>query len=466
MIFEEITAKAIEIAEFEFAKVAKEKDIPGISFGLVFNGDLVYSSGTGETEKGSGQKPSANTVFRIASMTKSFTAQAILLLRDRGLLRLEDDIEIYLPWAHGIGLPEGSQVITIWDLLTMGAGLPTDDPWGDRQEDLPLEQFDHLVGSGLTFNRPVNTGFEYSNLGYALLGRIIGVVSGEEYEVFVQREIIDPYGMKSTTFFTERVSDANRAHGYVNFPSGKEKVPPVQTGAFTPMGGLHSTVGDITRWVAHFQSGQFEAQTPARHIQSALVPAEGEIPARILVSHYGYGIFISDDAELGRFTSHSGGYPGFGSHMRWHKESGWGIVALANLTYAPMSTTSAQVLNQIAWMDKKNSHRGPELHDATRHAIGVVEGLLRQWDDGLADQNFAINMDFDCPRQDRKAEFEKVGTELGELFRLEGSLTSNAKSHVKWKVVGNGKMYQIELIVSPEKSPKVQKVVLKLIEEI
>ena len=461
MNFDELKSRAIAVAEEEFAKARAEKDIPGIAFGLLYENDLVYSSGLGETKKGNGTKPDLDSVFRIASMTKSFTAQAILLLRDRNLLRLEDEITRYLPWTATIGQPNSSDPITIWHLLTMGAGFPTDDPWGDRQEDLPLAEFDRLVAGGLTFNRNVNEGFEYSNLGYALLGRIIAVVSGSTFEEFVKAEILEPLELTSTTYFSEEVDDARRAHGHVNFPSGTQIVPTVKTGAFTPMGGLHSTVRDIASWVKYFRSGHLEAQTPARHVRSAVVPAEGEIPERVIASHYGYGIFIDDDAELGRFTSHSGGYPGFGSHMRWHRESGWSIIGLANLTYAPMSVISAKILNQIAWLEKQSNPRSPDLHPETRNAMDLVEGLLRDWNEEVVDQNFAVNMDLDCPRSDRREEFAIVGQQFAGFARVDNSLSSSAKSHAKWKVAVDSKELEVEVLISPEKPPKVQKIVLK-----
>jgi len=119
----------IEFASHEFELLRAETEIPGIAFGLIHEGKLVYSAGLGESIVGSGIQPTSNTVFRIASMTKSFTAKAILDLRDKGLLQLDLPITRYLPWAATIGLPVNSAPITTRDLLTMGAGLPIDDPW-------------------------------------------------------------------------------------------------------------------------------------------------------------------------------------------------------------------------------------------------------------------------------------------------------------------------------------------------
>ena len=377
-----ILEDAVAVATQELDAIRIEKEIPGIACGLMKEGKLVYSFGLGETLLGNQSPPTADSIFRIASMSKSFTAQAILLLRDRGALKLEDLITSYLPWTGTIGLPADSAPITIRDLLTMGAGLPTDDPWGDRQEYLPLPDFDALVGAGLTFNRKVNTGFEYSNLGYALLGRIISAVSGQPYQTFMKREIQDPLGMTTSTYFSDLVPESLRAHGYAKFESGVVPEPTTSNGAFTPMGGLHSSVKELALWVSMFQTGKSEAQNPYRLVQSVLAKEQGEIAERIITSSYGYGLYIDEDATLGRFVSHSGGYPGFGSHMRWHRESGWGIIGLANLTYAPMVPTSIRnPTSQRSYLATQLKKLSPLLMVYSILGITkfVIAGLLKIW---------------------------------------------------------------------------------------
>jgi CubicO group peptidase (beta-lactamase class C family) len=252
-------AKIIALLDQRFSSYKLDKDIPGIAYGLIKDGELVHARGFGETVIDSGECPNQESVFRIASMTKSFTAMAILLLRDRGLLRLDDDITIYLPWTDSIGIPDFGHVITIRDLLAMNAGFPTDDPWGDRQESLEIESFDDLVSQGLSFTRAPRMGFEYSNLGYALLGRIITVTSGVDYLEFVENEIHAPLEMSSTTFHQSNVVPAQFVQGYAEFASGFVPEPLTIPGAFSPMGGLLSSVADLAKWVAGFQSAWNES---------------------------------------------------------------------------------------------------------------------------------------------------------------------------------------------------------------
>ena len=120
-----------------------------------------------------------DTLFRIASMSKAFTALAILKLRDEGRLRLDALAEDYVPELRNWRYPTSdSPRIRVRDLLSHVAGFVTDDPWGDRQQVLTEAEFTRMLRDGVPFTRAPDTAFEYSNFGYALLGRIITNVSG------------------------------------------------------------------------------------------------------------------------------------------------------------------------------------------------------------------------------------------------------------------------------------------------
>ena len=126
-------------------------------------------------------------------MTKSFTASAVLLLRDEGALSLDEPVGTYVPELAGFrGATADSPLITVRHLLTMSGGLPTDDPWGDRLQGLPLDAFAELLGGGFTFAWPPGTAFEYSNLGYGILGRVLTNVSGQEYRDLIRDRLLHP----------------------------------------------------------------------------------------------------------------------------------------------------------------------------------------------------------------------------------------------------------------------------------
>jgi CubicO group peptidase (beta-lactamase class C family) len=158
-----------EIADRTFAGM----QVPGVAYGVVLDGALIHSRGLGTLRVGEEATPTASSVFRIASMTKSLTAATVLLLRDEGRLRLDDPAEQYVPELANLRYPTSdSPRITIRHLLTMTAGFPTDDPWGDRQQALDPEAFLRLLADGgLSFSSAPGTRYEYSNTGYGILGR-------------------------------------------------------------------------------------------------------------------------------------------------------------------------------------------------------------------------------------------------------------------------------------------------------
>lgn len=459
-----------DLLDQRFSSYKLDKNIPGIAYGLIKDGELIHFNGFGETVIDSGVSPNQESVFRIASMTKSFTAMAILLLRDRGLLRLDDDITTYLPWTESIGIPDFGHPITIRDLLTMNAGFPTDDPWGDRQESLEIETFDDLVSKGLSFTRAPRMGFEYSNLGYALLGRIITVTSGVDYLEFVANEIHAPLEMSSTTFHQSNVVPAQFVQGYAEFASGFVPEPLTIPGAFSPMGGLLSSVADLAKWVAGFQSAwnessqhplqkwsRREMQEPQRHARTAASHDDHANKIKSITTSYGFGLMVDDDSILGRFVSHSGGYPGFGSHMRWHPASGWGIVALGNRTYAPMVFVASETLNIIIRDHvPAKTYSESDVWFETSSAMNVVEELLTNWDNQLADDWFAVNMDLDQPRNERMNAILAQVVSGANTSRVPGSLTTTTPAHAKWQVASDSGLIEVEILMSPNTPPKIQ----------
>src|SRR5262249_29877479 len=173
---------------------------PGLAYGIIAGNELAHARGLGQRWLG-GSVPDEDTVFRIASMTKSFTAAAVLALRDDGALALDDPAAGYVPQLRGLRLPTAdSPQPSLRHLLTMTAGFPTDDPWGDRQQGLPPGEFTELLEGGVSFAWAPGTRFEYSNLGYAILGRVISTITGAEYPDFVRDRLLAPLGLAQTGF--------------------------------------------------------------------------------------------------------------------------------------------------------------------------------------------------------------------------------------------------------------------------
>ena len=221
--------------------------------GMSGRADGAGASGVGGGAGGGGSAPDAGTVFRIASMTKSFTASAVLALRDEGALGLDDLAEDHVPELRGWpSVTPDAPRVRLRHLLTMTAGFPTDDPWGDRQQGTPLPEFSEFLSGGVSFAWVPGTRFEYANLGYAILGRVISAVSGMPYADVIRSRLLAPLGMTRTGFDAAEFPPAELAAGHRRDGSGWSQIEPAPYGAFAPMGGAFSCVRDLAVWVAGF----------------------------------------------------------------------------------------------------------------------------------------------------------------------------------------------------------------------
>src|SRR6478736_5845599 len=169
-----------------FEKYAADSHVPGAAWGIIVDGELAHTGVTGYRDVPSKAPVTPDSVFRIASMTKSFTAMAILKLRDEGKLSLDDPAERYVPEMKALVYPTSdSPRITIRHLLSHAEGFPEDNPWGDRQLADSDEQLSQMIKGGIPFSNAPGIAYEYSNYGFAILGRIVSNVSGEKYTDFV-----------------------------------------------------------------------------------------------------------------------------------------------------------------------------------------------------------------------------------------------------------------------------------------
>lgn len=165
--------------------------MPGIGYGVIVDGKLVHLGTHGVRDVGRKAPVDTSSVFRIASMTKSFTALAILQLRDAGRLSLDDPAERFVPELRALRYPTSDAPrITIRQLLTHSEGFPEDNPWGDQQLAATDRQMSAMMRRGIPFSTVPGTAYEYSNYGFAILGRIIANVSGVPYPRYIQRRIL------------------------------------------------------------------------------------------------------------------------------------------------------------------------------------------------------------------------------------------------------------------------------------
>ncbi len=216
-----------------------DNHVPGTVFGVVKDGRLVFIEGLGVRDTQAGLPVDADTRFRIASMSKAFTALAILHLRDQGKLQLDAPAARYIPQLKRWRMPTAdSRPITVRDLLHHTAGFVEDNPWGDRQQVLSEPEFSALMASGMDFANAPGVRNEYSNYGYALLGRIVSNASGKRYQDYIRERIMLPLGMKSTGFDIAKSPIGERAIGYRWQDEAWLREPDLRDGAFGAMAAL------------------------------------------------------------------------------------------------------------------------------------------------------------------------------------------------------------------------------------
>ncbi|TDW28457.1 serine hydrolase domain-containing protein [Cryobacterium psychrophilum] len=453
-----------------FAEHHARGSAPSLAWGTFDRSGLVRfgSAGLGQD----GTVPGSNTAYRIASCTKSFTAATVLALRDAGKLSLDDPVTRFVPAFACVPLPSvDAPVPTVRMLLTMSAGLPTDDPWADRQEALSVEAFDSLLQRGLTFESIPGTRFAYSNLGFALLGRVIEQASGRGYRDVVNELFLEPLRLTGTGWDASVSASGGVAVGTRWLDTDWHALPFSSPGAFSPIGGLFSTVTDLSRWAAwlaaaHDATGVEEPNSPLsrasrREMQQAyrFVPTLPQHP-----TGYGFGLFVEQYARTGTVVSHSGGYPGFSAHMRWSTTGGHGIVAFGNATHSRLSVATTQAFDLL---HAAATPPPVTVLPATRAAQRSLNDLIRQWSDDSARAIFAPNVALDDYFDRRQAALARAVERVGGLDPapsstddpgrvLDAGELSNGPAHLVWHVPGRAGRLRVEIRLTPEHPPRVQ----------
>ncbi len=473
-------SSALADLDARFTRIREERGVPGMAWGVVRDGRLVHSAGAGTVSQDDATTPTADHVFRIASMTKSFTAATLLLLRDEGRLRLDDPVAAHVPaLARWRPYAADASPVTIRDLLTMSGGLATDDPWGDRQQGLPFDAFERLLTEGPSFALPPGVMFEYSNLGYGILGRVVTAAAGREYREVVRDRLLAPLGMASSGYLEEEVAEGRLVHGYVR--RGEELLREGRDpyGALAAMGGLYSSVRDLAAWVVGFLDAFPARSDPEgahplrratrREMQQGHRPAglsvAGHAPDQapvISASAYGFGLEVVEDLELGTVVSHAGGYPGFGSHMAWHPATGLGVIALGSLRYAPMRPAANDALRALL-LAEVAPRRGVTPLPATDRAVEAVDRLLDAWDEEAADALFAMNVDLDEPRDRRRAAVEATVDGVGRPLRTDGARPAElaTPAHRTWWRRGERGWLRVSAKITPQPIPRLQSLVVE-----
>lgn len=245
-------AAALQVLDTWMEATVREREQPGLSIGIVYDQDLIWAKGYGWADLDKRIPATPSTVYRIASISKLFTATAILQLRDAGKLQLDDPVVRYLPWFQIKNKHPEGPVITIRHLITHTSGLPREAPvsyWNDLNFPTREEMIRLLAEQETIF--PAETEWKYSNLALALAGEIVSAVSGQPYREYLEDNILKPLGMTAT--YVEPGPDTRSlAVGYGRrVPARAREIEGfTDTKGLTPAGNLASTVEDLAKFAS------------------------------------------------------------------------------------------------------------------------------------------------------------------------------------------------------------------------
>jgi CubicO group peptidase (beta-lactamase class C family) len=463
-----------------YRELASNRHIPGIVYGVVLDGALVHTGALGFANVEKKIPAGADIRFRIASMTKSFTAMAILKLRDAGRLGLHDPVAQFIPEFRNVRPPTAdSPAITVRHLLTMTPGFPEDNPWGDRQLARSVEELKAFVSGGVQFSNTPGVAFEYSNFAYALLGQIITTIAREPFQRYISREILEPLGMRETRWEFADVPAGKLALGYRWEDNAWRAEPLLHDGTYGAMGGLLTTLNDFARYVSFHASAWPPRDEADDSVVSRATRREMHRPAEVTglladakdlqgepasyVLGYGYGLRWSMDKRNNVAVGHSGGLPGFGSNFRFYPEHGIAVISFANLTYAPMSAANARVgaiLLEKALLPRRTLAPSPILETRKNQ----VADLVRKWDPDVARTLVAENFFLDrSPETWARLAQDTLG-QAGQIQSV-GALVLENQLRGTFPLIGEHGRVDVFFTLTPEKNPLLQELRLTFVKK-
>jgi CubicO group peptidase (beta-lactamase class C family) len=450
-----------------FEAYAREKNIPGIAYGIVVDGLLVIDSALGYSNLEKQIPASTTSQFRIASMTKSFTAMGIMKLVEDGILSLHDPAYLYVPEMQDMRyLTTDATHITIENLLTMTAGFPEDNPWGDRQLDETDQMLRDLLRANPSFSNPPSYAFEYSNTGYAILGMIISNITGMPYQKYIDQNIMSVLQMRDTYWEYEDIPEERLVIGYN--PDSLTRAPMLHHGSYGAMGGLITSIEDFSKYVSFHLSAwppRNDAEVgPVRRstLRKMQQPQFSRLYANAtdwnenpcaVISGYGYGLGISENCKGIRRISHGGALPGFGSNYVFYPDLGIGLMAFCNVTYTtpwPYEEILKLLFEELDLKPRKL----PVSSILNLRKNQIVE-WFKTWDRELEAEVFAENFYLDSDRTTRLATLRPLVEGAGEIQEI-GEINPGNQLRGSFEIMGAKDTINVYFTLSPEADPKIQ----------
>ena len=320
-----VSAWADRVDDFVLARLS-EQHIPGAAIAVIHNGRLVKAQGYGLADVELNVPVTKETVFEIGSVTKQFTASAVMILAQEGRINLDDRISKYLP-----PIPQAWNEITVRQLLTHTSGIRnyTGLSGFELSKHLKKEEFIKTIAE-YPLDFPPGERWSYSNTGYSLLGMIIEKASGQSYWDFMRARIFRPLGMNSTTDRNPKAIIRNRASGY-EWVGGALEHRDTDFTDLTSAGAIVSTVLDLAKWDAALNSGTLLRRISQDEMWTPVRLNKGDT--------YPYGLGWNIESLLGhRVIRHGGLTAGFSATFTRYVDDHLTIIILCNLGDASLNS--------------------------------------------------------------------------------------------------------------------------------
>lgn len=372
-----LEATATAIVEREM-KVAAP---PSLAVAIVADGKIVHTIVRGEADKASHEPATKDTLYRVGSITKTFTATAALALRDEGKLALDDRADLHLPEIGQVALaPSDTRAITLRQLLTHTSGLARLGDFDYTRPDRDVTEGEVLGALATRVDHAPGTSYLYSNFGMSLVGLVLARAEKKPYRDVVQARLFDPLGMTSASFAPP--SGSKVAKGYERNDT-TTPAPSWRLGASEAAGGLYASVTDMAKWVA-FQQEAWPARDGAddgpvkraslREAHVAGVPSElaaERTKDGLSVSAEGVGLawHVRRTCDFSHLVEHGGAIDGFHANVSFAPDRGLGVVVLSNAIGARTARVERSLWDAIAKVPALRPREVPFAH----------EGLVRGW---------------------------------------------------------------------------------------
>lgn len=453
-----------------YQQQAEKNHFPGMVYGVMVDGKLAYTGSYGNINIEKKLAATGSSAFRIASMSKSFTAMAILQLRDAGKLHLDDAAWKYIPEMKNISyLTSDAPVITIRHLLTHAAGFPEDNPWGDRQLADTDKDLLQTIGS-VSFSNVPGIAYEYSNLGFALLGKIITNITRMPYQQYIKEHIFIPLGMTHTYYEYAQVPEQTLAHGYRWEDNTWKEEALLHDGAYGAMGGIITTLEDFSKYMALHLSAWPPRNEPENKVLKRSSLREMQKAANFsglnarfqfasgrscpTAAAYAYGLRWLADCENRIFVGHTGGLPGFGSNWTIMPDYGIGVVCFGNVTYAPTATFNLSILDTLVSMSGLKKRSIPPSVILEQRQKELVQ-LLPEWNKARQSGIFAENFFADHPLNGLVKESKDLFEKAGKIISIEPLVPEN-NLRGSFLVKGEKANLMISFTLTPERPALIQ----------